>query len=58
MLRVAIIVGSTRPGRKAETIAKWVHGIAAQRTDAKFDVVDIAAFELPLLDGDATGGLW
>lgn len=50
MLRIAIIIGSTRPGRKADTVARWVHGIAARRTDASFEVVDIADFHLPLLD--------
>lgn len=50
MLNVGIIVGSTRPGRKAEAVARWVHGIASKRSDASFEVVDIAAFNLPLLD--------
>ena len=50
MVNIGIIVGSTRPGRKAETVARWVHGIAAKRTDAKYEVVDIATFNLPLLD--------
>jgi NAD(P)H-dependent FMN reductase len=50
MLNVAIIVGSTRPGRKAEAVAHWVRDIAAKRRDASFEVVDIAAFDLPLLD--------
>jgi NAD(P)H-dependent FMN reductase len=50
MLNVGIIIGSTRPGRKAETIARWVHGIAAKRSDASYEVVDIAEFNLPLLD--------
>jgi NAD(P)H-dependent FMN reductase len=50
MLNVAIIVGSTRPGRKAATVASWVHDIAAKRGDARFEVVDIADFDLPLLD--------
>ena len=50
MLKVAIIVGSTRPGRKADTVARWVHGIAARRGDAAFEIVDIADFDLPLLD--------
>jgi NAD(P)H-dependent FMN reductase len=50
MLNVAIIIGSTRPGRKAESVARWVHGIAAKRSDVAFEVVDIAAFNLPLLD--------
>lgn len=41
-LSVAIIVGSTRPGRKADTVARWVHEIAAQRADATFEIIDIA----------------
>ena len=50
MLKVGIIVGSTRPGRKAEAVARWVHEIARKRTDANFEVVDIQDFNLPLLD--------
>lgn len=50
MLKIAIITGSTRPGRKSEAVARWVYGIAAKRSDASFEVVDIAAFDLPLLD--------
>jgi NAD(P)H-dependent FMN reductase len=41
-LRVAIIAGSTRPGRKAGTVARWVHGIAAKRDDASYEIVDLA----------------
>ncbi|HEY5799388.1 MAG TPA: NAD(P)H-dependent oxidoreductase [Burkholderiaceae bacterium] len=50
MLKIAIIVGSTRPGRKADTVAKWVYDIAALRNDAQYELVDIADFNLPLLD--------
>jgi len=50
MLKIAIIVGSTRPGRKADAVAAWVHGIAAKRNDAEYEVVDIKDFNLPLLD--------
>ena len=50
MLRIAIIIGSTRPGRKAEAVAKWVYEIAQKRTDAEFELVDIKDFNLPLLD--------
>jgi NAD(P)H-dependent FMN reductase len=50
MLRIAIIIGSTRPGRKAEAVARWVHEIASKRNDAQFEVVDIQDFHLPLLD--------
>ena len=50
MLRVAIIVGSTRPGRKGEAVARWVYEIAESRGDAQFELVDIKDFDLPLLD--------
>jgi NAD(P)H-dependent FMN reductase len=49
-IRVAIIAGSTRPGRKAGTVARWVHGIAARRDDAACEVVDLADYGLPILD--------
>lgn len=48
--RIAIIVGSTRPGRAADTVAGWVHDIAAKRDDAAFEIVDSADYRLPLLD--------
>lgn len=50
MLKVGIIVGSTRPGRKADAVAKWVYEIARKRTDVEFEVVDVRDFRLPLLD--------
>jgi NAD(P)H-dependent FMN reductase len=50
MTRIAIIIGSTRPGRKAEAVANWAYEIATKRTDAEFELLDIAAFNLPLLD--------
>lgn len=50
MTRIAIIAGSTRPGRKSEEIARWVFERAAKRTDATFEVVDLADHDLPLLD--------
>jgi NAD(P)H-dependent FMN reductase len=52
-MRIAIIVGSTRPGRKGPAVAQWVHGIASQRSDAEYELVDIADFNLPLLDEPA-----
>jgi len=50
MINVAIIIGSTRPGRKAPSVARWVQDIAATRRDATFEVVDIADYDLPHLD--------
>jgi NAD(P)H-dependent FMN reductase len=50
MIKIAIIIGSTRPGRKADAVAKWVHEIAKKRSDAEYEIVDIKEYNLPLLD--------
>jgi NAD(P)H-dependent FMN reductase len=50
MIRVAIVTGSTRPGRNNEAVARWVYDIAETRRDAEFELVDIADYHLPLLD--------
>lgn len=50
MVKVAVIVGSTRPGRKALDVARWVMETASKRSDATFELVDIQDFNLPLLD--------
>jgi len=57
MLNIAIITGSTRPGRKSDVVARWVFDIASRRKDATFEVVDIASFNLPLLDEPAPPSL-
>jgi NAD(P)H-dependent FMN reductase len=49
-LRIAIIVGSTRPGRHARAVADWVLGHAQARSGASYDVVDLADHPLPHLD--------
>jgi NAD(P)H-dependent FMN reductase len=50
MLKIAIIIASTRPGRKGEAVGKWAYEIAKKRTDATFELVDLAEYNLPLLD--------
>ena len=50
MINIAIIVGSTRPGRKADAVARWVEGIAKRRNDANYELVDVEDYKLPLLD--------
>ena len=49
-VKIAIVTGSTRPGRNNEAVARWVNQIAQQRTDADFELVDIADYHLPLFD--------
>jgi len=50
MTRIGIILGSTRPGRNGEAVAKWVYEIASQRPDADYELVDLADYPLPHLD--------
>jgi len=50
MIRIGIILGSTRPGRNGEAVARWVHDLASTRSDADYELVDIQDFHLPLLD--------
>ncbi|WEO76357.1 NAD(P)H-dependent oxidoreductase [Cryobacterium sp. SO2] len=50
MTKIAIILGSTRPGRNGEAVATWVRDIAARRSDAEFELVDLAEFPLPHYD--------
>jgi NAD(P)H-dependent FMN reductase len=50
MIKIAIIMGSTRPQRNGEAVAKWVNEIAQKRTDAECKLLDVKDFNLPLLD--------
>ncbi|WP_426563364.1 NADPH-dependent FMN reductase [Angustibacter sp. McL0619] len=50
MIRIAVILGSTRPGRRGEQVAHWVMNQARRRTDAEFELVDLIDYPLPHLD--------
>ncbi len=50
MTCIGIILGSTRPGRRGEAVAKWVLEVASKRTDADFALIDLADYPLPHLD--------
>ena len=58
MTRIAVIVGSTRPGRRAEVVARWVKDVADRHPavvsgDAAVELLDLAEYDLPLLDEPA-----
>ena len=52
MIRIGIIVGSTRPGRNGEQVATWVQELATRHAGDKagFELLDLKEFGLPLLD--------
>ena len=49
-LDIAIILGSTRPGRNGKAVADWVTDKAAARTAARYELVDLLDYPLPHLD--------
>lgn len=44
---MAVIIGSTRPQRRAPHIARWLTDQLAQRDDLGVDIVDLATIDLP-----------
>jgi NAD(P)H-dependent FMN reductase len=62
MLKIGMIVGSTRPNRFADTPAKWLVEGAAARTDLKLAVLDLRDYRLPFFNEPAspayTGGVY
>lgn len=56
-LDIAIIIGNTREARLGPRVAEWLHGIASQREDLRFTLVDLKDFDLPLFNEKASN-LW
>jgi len=57
-LTIGIILGSTRQGRVSPEVGDWVKGIADERGDANYEIIDIADYQLPFLgttDGTEPG---
>jgi NAD(P)H-dependent FMN reductase len=46
-LKIAIILGSTRPGRNGKAVADWVAAKAKSRTAADYELVDLADYPMP-----------
>lgn len=54
MIRIAIVIGTTRPGRRGDQVARWVHEQAQARSagasDVVYELVDLVEVGLPMLD--------
>jgi NAD(P)H-dependent FMN reductase len=48
--RIAVVIGSTRPGRICPGIAEWVREVAQEGSPLHYELLDLAAVDLPLLD--------
>ena len=55
-MKIGIIVGSTRPGRKGTGVGRWVHEAAEQREGADYELIEIEDYALPLLDEATDAG--
>lgn len=49
-MKLQIIVGSTRPGRVSDRLAKWAAKEAQKLGDVKAEVLDLADYALPFFD--------
>lgn len=46
-LKILVILGSTREGRRGEKVAKWAMQILSKRPDADFEFVDLRDWKFP-----------
>jgi NAD(P)H-dependent FMN reductase len=61
MLRIALIVGSTRAGRFADIPAQWIAAGAGARNDFSLETLDLRTLRLPLLgepDPEGAADAW
>ena len=62
MLKLGLIVGSTRPNRFADTPVQWLVEGAAARPDLRLEVLDLRDYRLPFFNEPAspayTGGVY
>jgi NAD(P)H-dependent FMN reductase len=54
--KIAIVIGSTRPGRLGTEVADWVARAAKEREHADYEVLDVAEFDLDLLNEPTVPG--
>lgn len=54
MLRIAVIVGSTREGRFSELLLPWVQETAERFENIELDIIDLKTEALPLLHSSAS----
>jgi NAD(P)H-dependent FMN reductase len=62
VIQIAIILGSTRPGRRVADVGRWVVEVAGRHPavragEAGVELVDIADYALPLLDEPAPAAI-
>lgn len=54
MLKIALVISSTRDTRFADKPAKWIFDLANARDDLDVEIVDIKEFDLPFFNAPAS----
>jgi len=57
MLKIAVIISSTRDTRFADKPAQWIFDLASQRDDLEVELVDLRDYDLPFFN-EAASNLW
>lgn len=57
MLKIAVIISSTRDTRFADKPAKWIFDLASKREDLDVELVDLRDYNLPFFN-EAASNLW
>lgn len=57
MLKIAVVISSTRETRFADKPASWIFDLASKRDDMEVELVDIRDFDLPFFN-EAASNLW
>ena len=48
--KIAVIIGTSRPSRIGANVTNWVIGKLPKNDDVAYEVIDLAEWNLPLLD--------
>jgi NAD(P)H-dependent FMN reductase len=50
MLKIQIILGSTRPNRMSETVGRWIASQAQKKTETEVEILDLRDFPMPFFN--------
>ena len=56
MLDIAVILGSTRPGRFGEKPARWIFGELEKQNDVRAEFIDLRDYAMPFFDQPVSPG--
>lgn len=55
-MKIGIVIGSIREGRKGGDVGQWVHELASTRDGVELELIDLKSFNVPLLTSATVPG--